>query len=216
MSAPEHQRFGFDTIFGGTGEVTHAAPRPKRLYPLDEVEALCQASFADGERQAMASMQALQAQALANISEAARQALTTLAQVAHAHRAGAADLALACARAIADAALEQFPTAPTRAALESLAREVEAAPRLVVSAGPELAQALAEVLAETAAAIGYDGQIQVRASAEFGLAAFTLDFGDGAAAFDPEAAAVRVAAALHAALAAEGLHAEPLLPGGES
>jgi len=47
-------------------------------------------------------------------------------------------------------------------------------------------------------------------------AAFTLDFGDGAAAFDPEQASARVAAALDAALAADGLHAEPLTPAGES
>ena len=46
-----------------------------------------------------------------------------------------------------------------------------------------------------------------------GHAAFTLDFGDGQAAFDPAAAAERVADTLRAALAAEGLHAEPLIPG---
>ena len=41
-------------------------------------------------------------------------------------------------------------------------------------------------------------------------AAFVLDWGDGAAAFDPAAAAARVAEALEGALAAEGLHAEAL------
>jgi len=45
--------------------------------------------------------------------------------------------------------------------------------------------------------------------------AFILDFGDGAASFDPAAAAQRVAEALHAALAAEGLHGEALNLGGE-
>jgi flagellar assembly protein FliH len=44
--------------------------------------------------------------------------------------------------------------------------------------------------------------------------AFTLDFGDGSASFDPAAAAERVSQSLHAALASEGLHAEPLIPGG--
>jgi flagellar assembly protein FliH len=43
-------------------------------------------------------------------------------------------------------------------------------------------------------------------------AAFVLDWGDGSAAFDPQQTAVRIAQALEAALAAEGLHAEPLLP----
>jgi flagellar assembly protein FliH len=47
-------------------------------------------------------------------------------------------------------------------------------------------------------------------------AAFVLDWGDGKAAFDPQDAALRVAAALDAALAAEGLHAEPLLSASET
>ena len=47
-------------------------------------------------------------------------------------------------------------------------------------------------------------------------AAFALDFGDGAARFDPAAAAQRVSEALQAALASEGLHAEPLIPGGDA
>ncbi|MDD3837168.1 MAG: flagellar assembly protein FliH, partial [Phenylobacterium sp.] len=66
---------------------------------------------------------------------------------------------------------------------------------------------------ETAQAIGYAGQIVVRPQAGYVGARFTLDFGDGSAAFDPAAAAARVAQAMEAALAAEGLHAEPLIPG---
>jgi flagellar assembly protein FliH len=46
-------------------------------------------------------------------------------------------------------------------------------------------------------------------------AAFTLDWGEGRAAFDPQAAADRVTRALETALAAEGLHAEPLIPATE-
>jgi flagellar assembly protein FliH len=41
-------------------------------------------------------------------------------------------------------------------------------------------------------------------------AAFTFDWGEGRAAFDPQAAAQRIAVALEEALSAEGLHAEPL------
>ncbi|HWU15972.1 MAG TPA: flagellar assembly protein FliH, partial [Caulobacter sp.] len=43
-------------------------------------------------------------------------------------------------------------------------------------------------------------------------AAFVLDWGDGRAAFNPDDAAARVTQALEAAIAAEGLHAEPLAP----
>lgn len=215
MSEPLHQRFGFDTVFDGTGDVTYAAPRPKRLYTAEEVEALREQAYADGERQALASMQALQAQALAGVSDAAGQALGKLAEVAHTHRVGSAELALACAGAIADAALARFPQAPLQAAMESLAREIESAPRLLVGVSPDLAEGLAEVLAASAQAIGFTGQIQVRPTPGMPTAAFNLDFGDGAATFDPAQAAERVAAVLTAALASEGLHAEPLIPGSE-
>jgi flagellar assembly protein FliH len=215
MSEP-HAKFGFDTVFDHAGDVAFAAPRPKRTYTTDEVEVISQAARAEGERMALAGVTARQADALASIVAACGQALPRLAEVAHAHRIGSAELALACARAIAAAALDRFPEAPVRAALESLAREIEAAPRLVVTADPELAQGLQTVLEEAAAASGYQGAIIVRTDAGLAPHAFTLDFGDGSATFDPAAAAERVTQALHAALAAEGLHAEPLIPGAES
>ncbi len=215
MSQLLHQRFSFDTVFGGDDDVAFASPRPKRIYSAEEAEALGKLAFAEGERQALTSMAALQAQALAEISEACQHALGRLADVAHEHRIGASDLALACARAIADAALDHFPEAPMRVALESLAREIEATPRLVVSTSPELAEGLSAMLSQTANAIGFTGQIQVRPNPDLAKAAFTLDFGDGAASFDPGKAAERVAEALTAALAAEGSHAEHLIPGSE-
>lgn len=211
-----HTKFVFDTVFDNAGDVAFAAPRPKRSYSADEVEAVTQTARADGERAALAGVAARQADALAAIVAALGQALPRLAEVAHAHRVGSAELALACARAIAAAALDKFPEAPVRAALEALAREIEAAPRLMVSANAELADGLQAVLEEAATATGYQGAVQVRVDEGLAAHAFTLDFGDGSATFDPAAAAGRVANALHAALAAEGLHAEPLIPGSES
>lgn len=206
------EKFNFDTVFEPTGRVI-ASSRPKRTYSAEEVEEIRRAAEAAGEARAMASVANRQAEALAAIARAAQQALPGLAAVAHEHRVGSAELALACARGIAAAALDAFPRAPVRAAVEALAREIEAAPRLVVSAHPELAESLQATLDEAAQAIGYAGAIQVRPGAALGPHAFTLDFGDGSAAFDPAAAAERVAQALQAALAAEGLHAEPLIPG---
>ncbi|MBX3483837.1 flagellar assembly protein FliH [Phenylobacterium sp.] len=209
-------KFSFDTEFDAGGGVAFAAPRPKRLFPADEVEQIRAAAHAEGERAALASVAAQQADALAQIAAACGQALPRLAEVAHEHRQGSAALAIACARAIADAALARFPEAPVVAALESLAREIDASPRLVVSADPVLADALKDVLEDTARSVGFDGAVVVKPDGAFGPHAFTLDFGDGQAAFDPAAAAERVARTLEAALAAEGLHAEPLIPGSES
>jgi flagellar assembly protein FliH len=102
-----------------------------------------------------------------------------------------------------------------QAAIEALAREIEAAPRLVVAAGPDLAERLQGQLDEAAKRVGFAGAIQVRPDLAMGMHAFTLDFGDGAGGFDPAAAAQRVTEALQAALAAEGLHGEALTLDGE-
>ena len=215
MTAADPQKFTFDVEFDPGGEAIMTAPRPRRLVPSDEVETIRQAALAEGERTALTGVAARQADALAAIAQACGEALPRLAQVAHEHRIGAARLSLACARAIADAALARFPEEPVRAAVEALAREVEAQPRLTVTAEPELAAGLQSVLEEAARGIGFEGAIQVKSDAGLGRHAFTLDFGDGAASFDPEAAAQRVTRTLEAALAAEGLHAEPLTPGSE-
>src|SRR5258706_4913273 len=207
------EKFSFDTVFNSDGHVLSSTPRPKRSYSGDEVEQIRRTAEAQGHAQALAGAAARQSDALGVIARACQQALPKLAEVAHEHRVGSAELSLACAQAIAAAALDKFPQAPVQAALAALAREIEAAPRLVVSCDAELAEGLQAALEETAQAVGYPGAIQVRTDPEAGPPAFTLDFGDGSASFDPQAAAERVTQALHAALAAEGLHAEPLIPG---
>ncbi|WP_334162258.1 FliH/SctL family protein [Phenylobacterium sp.] len=208
-------KFSFDTEFDEGGAVAYQAPRPKTAFTPEEVEEIRQQAYADGEKAGLQSVNAAQARAMAEVAAACRQALPKLAEVAHSHRVGSANLALACARAIADAALSRFPEAPLQAAMESLAREIETAPRLVVAVRPEMAGHVQEKLGNTAAAVGFPGAVQVRTEPALSPYAFTLDFGDGSAAFDPEAAAQRVTEALEAALAAEGLHAEPLIPGSE-
>ena len=215
MSEPILEKFGFDTVFDGGGNVTQSTPRPKRFFSAEEVETLRARAFAEGEQKALGEMAALQARALADIARAAEAALGGLAQVAHAHREGSAALALACGRAIAGEVLEMFPKGALQKALESLAREIESEPRLMVAVSPGQSAGLQEVLSATAAVSGFAGQILVREDAGLTGAAFTLDFGDGSASYDPDAAAQRVWDALKAALATEGLHAEPLDPGGK-
>lgn len=212
-SAP--RPFSFDTEFDDAGDIAFAPPRPKRAFTPEEVEEVRASAYAEGERSAVACAEAAAADALADIATAARAALSTLAQVAHEHRAGSAQLAMAAARKIAGAALDRYPDAPVTAALESLAREIEVEPRLVVKVAPEMAERLQKCLEDTAQAIGFSGQIAARAEPGAPPAAFVLDWGDGKASFDPAEAAARVEAALAAAIAAEGLHAEPIIPASE-
>ena len=166
-----HQKYAFDTVFDGDGDIASAPVRPKRLFTAEETESIRVRAFIDGERSAVARAEEIAAAALAEIATAAKGALSVLAAVAHEHRTGSADLALAAARKIAGAALDQ-----------------------------------------TAQAVGFPGQIVVKADPALPRAAFVLDWGDGRASYDPVEAAARVASALETALAAEGLHGEPLLP----
>jgi flagellar assembly protein FliH len=203
------QRFGFDTVFEENGRVI-APLRPKKNFTADEVEAIRAECFAEGQRSAVAQAQEALAFAVSQIAGAAQGALGGLAMVAHEHRAGSARLALAAAGKIADAALLRFPEAPAAAALDQLAREIEAVPKLIARANPDHLEAMQAALNDAAASAGYPGQILVRADPALPLAAFVLDWGDGSAAFDPVNAAARVGDALDNALAAEGFHAESL------
>lgn len=216
MNDIPHTRFAFDTVFDDRGGVAYQAPKVKRSFTLEEVEAAKAQAYAEGERSAVARAEQHAANALGDISRAVQEAFSTLTAVAHEHRSGSAMLAMAAARKIADAALERFPEAPASAALVALAREVEAQPRITVRVSEDLVERTQAALEETAHAIGYPGQIVARADHHMPPAAFTFDWGDGRAAFDPNEAALRVAEALEAAIAAEGLHAEPLLPASES
>jgi flagellar assembly protein FliH len=208
------RKFSFDTVFDGGGDVI-SAPARKRTYSADEAEVLRQTAYREGEAAARAALQGRQAQALGELAEAARQGLAALSQVAHNHRVHAAGLAMACGKAIADAALARFPEAPLQAAMESLAREFNDAPRLTLRTSVDPA-AITEAVEKLAGEIGYPGQVVVKAEPG-DAAAFSLDWGDGSAVFNPEATAARIADVVAAALAAERLHADPidLTPDGE-
>jgi len=203
------RKFAFDTVFEDNGRVI-APLRPKKAFTPEEVEAIRRDCFAEGERSALAVAQQAQTLALQQIAAATQGALGSLAMVAHEHRAASARLALAAASKIAGAALDRFPEAPVAAALDALAREVEAVPRLVARCAPAQLDGVKEALESAAHSAGYPGQIVVRADPALPAAAFVLDWGDGSAAFDPNDAAARVAQALEEALAAEGFHAESL------
>ena len=210
MDAQTPRPFSFDTVFDGDQVIEPR--RIKRVFTPAEVDAARAEAFAEGQASAVARAEADAAVALREAAQAAKAALSTLAEIAHEHRSAAARLALAAARKIADAALDQFPEAPARAAFESLSRELEAAPRLVVFANPSDAARLELALGDAAARAGFPGQIVLKPEAGRTRAAFMFDWGEGRAAFDPEAAAAKVSATLEAALAAEGLHAEVHLP----
>ena len=204
------RKFSFDTSFDDQGAGVSSPPLRKAFYAAYEIDHIRAEAYEEGRTAALGHEERLAAERLEELRQSIRHAMAALAQAAHDHRTGSAALALAAARKIADAALDQFPRAPLQAALEALSREVEAQPRLMVGAPADAVDTLKGVLDEMAAQAGYAGQVTVRADPGLRGASFVFDWGEGRAAFDPEQSALRVAAALEAALASEGLHAEAL------
>ncbi len=199
--------FTFDTVFEG-GKVI-APARPKTAYTADEVRTARAEGEEAGRSSAVIRAEEAQAAALSSIEGLVRSALDALARVAHEHRAASAELALACAKSIAGAALDRLPEAAVLSAFEALSVEVEAQPRLTVRVAQQDLARTQPALEALAARIGHGGRLTVSADPDLAPAAFGFDWGDGRCAFDPAAAAARVEAALAAALAVEGLHAEP-------
>ena len=206
------RKFAFDTVFDGEGEVIASAAPQKSFYSTAELEQARAQAFAEGQRAALDAMREEELRQLGLIRQAIGQAMAALVQTAHDHRSGAVELALAAARKIADAALDHFPEAPARAALESLLVEIQGHPRLFVRAPAHLVERMQAALDRAAQAAGFLGQVVVQDDPRLRGAAFVFEWGEGRAAFDPEQAAARIAAALQAALAADRPHAEPVNP----
>ena len=71
------QKFTFDTVFEDSGRVI-APVRPKKIFTAEEVEAIRQECFAEGERSAVAIAQQAQAMALQQIAITAQGELRSL------------------------------------------------------------------------------------------------------------------------------------------
>jgi len=203
--------FIFDTEFDADGSVVRPSTwKPaKRSYLPAEVEAMIAQARLEARQQALAEIENVRAMALGAIAQAANEALSTLRALAQAHREQSADLALAAARAIAGRALERLPLEPMKDALEQLAQEIDASPRLVVRAAG-LDEPTRAAIEQAAADGGFTGAVAFRDEPGMAVAAFQLEWADGRADHDPSASAARVAETLTAALAAEAGHAETL------
>lgn len=199
--AVPHKKFEFGTVFGDGGSVV-AAPREKRAYTPDEVEAIRAQATADGENSALARAQMAQAAAIQALADAAQIGLSGLTIAIHAHKEAAVKLALVCAQKMAAEALDKFPEAPLTAALEALGQEIELASRLVLFAN-DPSDALKAAATDAATLSGFAGAITFRDNPALPKGAFEVAWSDGRAAFDPQ----QVFDALDKALS-EGLDAE--------
>ncbi len=200
-----HKRFEFGTVFGDGGRVLAEQKREKKYFTPEEVEAIRGQAYADGENNANARAQAAQAAAVQALADAAQMGIGLMADAIHAHKEASVKLALVCAEKIAAEALQRFPEAPVRAALDALGQEIETATRLVLYAR-DPNEALQAAASEAAMFAGYAGQIQFRDRPASPAGAFEVVWNDGRAEFDPQAVFDALQSQLQEALDAEAYH----------
>ena len=214
-TAPLSRPFAFDTEFDAGGAVlSSVAFRPtKRAYLPAEVEALVAQARLEAREAALAEADALRAMAVSAIGQALASGVTALTEVARAHREQSAALALAAGRVIAAAAIDRFPQGPLQSAIETLAQEIDASPRLLVRASG-LDDEARELISRICADAGFTGVVAFHEQPG-PVAAFALEWADGRAEFDPDGVAQRLTDALNSALAAEAGHAETIPTGSQ-
>ena len=202
---PLHKRLEFGTVFGGDGRVLAEQKREKKFFTPEEVEAVRAQAYRDGEASAIARAQTAQAAAVQALANAAQAGLGQVALAIHTHKEASVQLALVCAQKIAAEALERFPEAPVRAALDALGQEIETATRLVLfAADPN--EALQAAASDAATLAGFAGAIQFRDKPAAPAGAFEIMWNDGRAAFDPQAIFDVLQTQLKEALDAEAYH----------
>lgn len=209
LSATTTRPFAFDTEFDASGAVLRAGDyRPlKRAYSPTEVEVLLEQARAETRALVSAEIEGVRSRALNDMATALASAMPHVLAQVRGHREQAAELALATGRLLAARALEGLPRAALQAALDGLAREIDAAPRLVVAMAGLDEATRAEIEALCAAA-GFTGVVRFQEAPAQELsmlasAAFVLEWADGRAAFDFDDAFARLEAAVRAALSAE-------------
>ena len=182
-SAP--RPFIFDTEFDADGRVIQPSDwqPPKRSYSPAEVEALLAGARLEARQQALNEVEALRANALSVVAQTIADASHQLGGVVERHRHDAAALSLACAKALSGAAFDLFPRRPLEAAIEQLAEEIDASPRLLIRAHDLDAEGRHQI-EQLCQQAGFSGLVVFRDDASH-AAAFALEWTDGRASFDP-------------------------------
>lgn len=199
-----HTPYAFDTEFDDAGQIVRPSTwqPPKKSYNLAEVEALVAQARTEARMQALNEVEALRANALSTVAQCVADAMNGLSAVTNAHRQEAADIALCAARVIASSACDQYPRKPLEAALDQLGQELESVPRLVVRA-LGLDEAARQQIEARCDEMGFTGVIAFRDDPMALPAAFSLEWADGRADYDPDAVAARVESALKLSLESE-------------
>jgi flagellar assembly protein FliH len=177
------QRFAFETVFDATGRVVAGPQRrdPEREAQIAKARA---EGHAAGRAEAMEQIERAAADAARALASQAQLLLSRLEAECEALRAEAVELALAAARVAAGRALDAAPEGLVMEVVGEAARSLRTAPRLVCRLAPDLAERLADRIAQEAEAGGFPGKVLVLADPAARAGDIRLEWDDGVIARD--------------------------------
>ncbi|BCW88481.1 hypothetical protein sos41_16210 [Alphaproteobacteria bacterium SO-S41] len=198
---PEPQKprkFTFDQHFdaGPAQARAAAAPKVKKFYTPEELEAEKTAAYERGRGSLEAITAQSQTLALGQIAEAAMTALNTLDEMAAEARAQALRTGLVAAQRIAGAALDRYPLDTIEDTIAQCLAQAAHEPRIVIKVDSRVADALKARIAALADDIGFAGRLIVTVEPRHGVADCRLEWTDGGVERDAAAIAARIETAL--------------------
>lgn len=201
--------FVFDTEFDADGRVVQQSDwqPPKRSYSPAEVEAMVAEARLEARHQALNEVEALRANALSVVAQSIAAAASQLDGVVEQNRHDATALSVACAKALAGASFDLFPRRPLEAAIEQLAEEIDASPRLLIRARDLDAEGRHQI-EQLCQQAGFSGLVVFRDDPGH-PAAFALEWTDGRASFDPFEVETRLRERIGAVLDATRVSVSP-------
>lgn len=176
------RKFTFDQHFDDAPAAARAhtaAPKTKKFYTPEEVEAVRAEAYERGRGSLEAIAAQAQSLALGQIAEGAMTALGALDAMAAEARAMALRTALAAARRIAGVALDRFPLDVVEETVAHCLAQAAQEPRIVVRVAERLAEPLKARLTALADEAGFAGRVVVAAEPRLAAADCRLEWSDG-------------------------------------
>lgn len=186
------QRFDVPGSGGGNSAAPGAAPRAKRFYSPEDMEAAKTEAYERGRGSIEARTAQTQSMALSQIAEAMLNALKTLDQMAAEARADALQAAIHAAKRIADVALRRFPLDEIEETIAHCLAQAPHEPRIAVRVASDVADALKARIGTLADDLGFAGRIVVTADTRIAAADCRLEWTDGGVERDSHAIAARI------------------------
>ena len=173
------RKFDFGTVFSKDGEVLRDGDRIKRILTAEEVDAARKEAFDEGVSSEVAQASNQQAEAVKAVASQMQMILSRLHAESDALRKDAARLALVAARKIAGAAIDNHTAESVAGFIAEIMTDLRGEPQFTVECAEKVAGEVAQLLEQTAAEIGFEGAIKVRANADITGADCRLTWGSG-------------------------------------